>query len=138
MLRKDIVQYVKDLLSLNDLKSFSDAAKKTKDPVILILAILFSLGYDDIHYEVRTNKIIFFDEKNSECSLVEYSTQDNELSGHLRNHFLQAFHIVNSIENELTTATMYPMNLREKAIERTYTDAGVDLAFFEKILKNWH
>ena len=137
MPNEESIRATKDFLIKNNLKSFAEAVEIAKNPTSLILSILYALGYNDPTHICVENNIKFYSDAKDEILLVEFSLIKKTLSGKLKDDAIKAFTVINSIENELTSAIMYPISLRKKAIENVCLRAGVDLDFFERVLNNW-
>ena len=136
-INKEIFYVKKHLYEIED-KYFLDALSSFSSRDDLIIALLKSIGFDEVFEEVYKEKECFYAVvQDVRVDLVSYNEEDNVLTGSAASDVGSAFDIVKAIEGELTNALDYPPELRRRVVESVISDAGVNSDFFKKILTNW-
>jgi hypothetical protein len=136
MNRYDCIAMLKSQVINHNYISLEQVLKGSDDPVSILYAILFSLGYEKVEHKINsivvlTAKIRGYEDK------YEYDITKAELHGENEEDLRKAFKVINSIENELSAAVIYPPEMRKRKISNILRQIAVDEEFFLNILKNW-
>ena len=138
MNKKDLMSNVIDDIGSGKIKNFNDVLLHVSDPQKIIAAGLFALGFNNVD-SIDTNGLIIFNfnRLSEDKEQVVFDLGNRKLSGDLAVDIEKAFNLGVAIETRLSDAMLYPHEIRQKIIDSTCAEIGIEDSFYALVLSNW-